>query len=572
MLSFYLCSGLWIIQGCQPSNTFDFPETVFEKSGGTQSAAYEEGIRWWSKMAEHPSVNMAEFGQTDAGYPLHVVMVTSAGKDVDQLPLLLINNAIHPGEPDGVDASMLLVKNLLQNPSRPLDRVVLAIIPYYNIGGSKLRGKYSRANQNGPLEYGFRGNAGHYDLNRDYLKLDSRNAATFARLLRKLDPDLYIETHVSNGADYRHNLTLLPTLSQKLDTPLGDYFRNKWEKPMYKIMAQKQEPMVPYVNVFETAPDSGYEAFLDGPRYSTGYAALFQIPGFITETLMLQPYANRVKATLTFLESTVEKLAVEGQSLKDMKQKARRQIQHTDYIPIDWRIEKDRWEWVNFKGYEAVWKYSEIMGDSLITFDRNSPKDMKIRYFNEAIPTVKHGMPEYFILENGYHEVKRRLKIHGVAYRELLRDTVLQVVGMRIEGFETSEQPYEGHYPHFQTTWSPVEMNIQVPRGSWMISSKQRCRRLLAEVFFPDGPDSYFNWNFFDTRLQQKEWYSTYVFEPKARELLKDESLKQKFEDKLKSDSAFAANPGERLLFVYRNSPYYEWQHRVLPVYLSGFR
>ncbi|MCB0684129.1 MAG: hypothetical protein KDC32_24970, partial [Saprospiraceae bacterium] len=135
----------------------------------------------------HEALAVRTYGDTDAGFPLHLAILSIDG-DFDPVSLrkkgkriLFINNAIHPGEPCGVDATMMLLQDYLLDPARreALENVVVIAIPFYNIGGGLNRGSFSRANQEGPIEYGFRGNARNLDLNRDFIKCDSRNARTF---------------------------------------------------------------------------------------------------------------------------------------------------------------------------------------------------------------------------------------------------------------------------------------------------------------------------------------------------------------------------------------------------------
>src|SRR5438270_12389136 len=96
--------------------------TRFELSKGTETPTYFEAIDWWKKLdAASPIVKMIEMGPTDADLPLHLILV-STDRDFNIKTLkakgksiILINNGIHPGEPDGIDASMLLVKEIVEN-------------------------------------------------------------------------------------------------------------------------------------------------------------------------------------------------------------------------------------------------------------------------------------------------------------------------------------------------------------------------------------------------------------------------------------------------------------------------
>jgi len=240
---------------------------------------------------------MLTMGETDAGLPLHLVLY-SADKVFDTASwhrmhklVILINNGIHPGEPDGIDASMMLLRDLAIGKIKAPANIVLAVIPIYNVGGSLNRSGFTRVNQNGPISYGFRGNAQNLDLNRDFVKSDSKEAVSFAKIFHLTHPDIFIDNHVSDGADYQYTMTLLTTQHDKLGGPIGQYLHEKFEPSIYQSMASKNMDITPYVNFEEGNPEKGWNFYYRySPRYSTGYAALFQTMAFMPETHMLKPF------------------------------------------------------------------------------------------------------------------------------------------------------------------------------------------------------------------------------------------------------------------------------------------
>jgi hypothetical protein len=243
--------------------------TPFEQSAGKQTATYAECIAFYQQLDKlSPQVSIKEMGMSDAGYPYHVVLYANDGSsDPDQWHrrgkvVILINNGIHPGEPDGVDASMLLLRDLVTQKIHLPDNVALAVIPLYNIGGALNRGPFSRVNQNGPESYGFRGNAQNLDLNRDFTKNDSRNARSFVRIFHWVNPDLQIDNHVSDGADYQYTMTLLPSQWNKLGGGLGTFLHDVFQPALFAGMEKKGWPMTPYVNFEEGNPSRGWDAFL----------------------------------------------------------------------------------------------------------------------------------------------------------------------------------------------------------------------------------------------------------------------------------------------------------------------
>ncbi|MBS1562989.1 MAG: M14 family metallopeptidase, partial [Bacteroidetes bacterium] len=280
------------------------PVTRFELSHGRQSPAYEEIISWWKKLDQQSGqVKLLTMGLTDAGYPLHLAVVSADGDaDFESIHrknrrVILINNGIHPGEPDGIDASMLLVRDIASGKKKLPANVVLAIIPVYNIGGCLNRSVDYRIDQNGPEEKGFRGNSQNLDLNRDFIKCDSREARSFATIFHLCDPDVFVDNHVSDGADYQHIMTLLTSQHDKLGGAMGEFLNKTFVPSLFAQMAEKGYDMVPYVNAFGDTPESGWPAYWDSPRYSSGYATLWHCFAFVPETHILKTYEQRVKST-----------------------------------------------------------------------------------------------------------------------------------------------------------------------------------------------------------------------------------------------------------------------------------
>jgi Zinc carboxypeptidase len=195
---------------CPLSSFAQLPSTRYDRTNGKESVTYYEAIDAWKQIDKAAAtVKMLTMGATDAGEPLHLVLVSSdksftpaQWKQQNKL-VLLINNGIHPGEPDGIDASIWLVKDIVSKKLTLPNNIVLAIIPVYNIGGSLNRTAFYRIDQDGPSEKGSRGNSQNLDLNRDFIKCDSKEARSFVEIFHFTQPDIFLDNHVSNGADYQ---------------------------------------------------------------------------------------------------------------------------------------------------------------------------------------------------------------------------------------------------------------------------------------------------------------------------------------------------------------------------------
>ncbi|NBB93528.1 MAG: hypothetical protein GVY32_10220 [Gammaproteobacteria bacterium] len=554
------------------------PRTVFEQSGGAASADYDEVLAFYRALVdEYPGrACLREHGTTDAGEPLVVIYLSIDG--CDPLPAkggerlrLLVMNGIHPGEPAGVTASQLFARDVLAEPGRSgLDAVDIAIIAAYNIGGMRNRGHPTRANQDGPAAYGFRGNAQNYDLNRDFIKADSRNAMNFARLLHAVDPDLFIDTHTTNGADYQHRITLLATQADQLGGRLGAYWRDRFMPMLDDRMAEEGEAAVPYVNVFGDDPGEGWTQFLDTPRYSTGFAALFQVPGIVSETHMLKPFEQRVEAQRTFLLESLGLLAQRGEELRGHRLVDRQDWQTRDALPISWAVDEQADPaMVDFLGYVSEQVDSPFgEGEKRRVFDRSRPSRRSVPFRNRYKPVAMIGRPAAWVVPGGWFRVIERLEANQVRMIEIENPIEVEAEIGRIEEVESLDSPWEGHFHHrlVSVSQQPVT-RVTLQPGDRMIPSGQPAVRYLAAVLSPTAPDSFFRWNFFDSILGRKEYFSSYLFEAHALEMLaSDDDLRTEFEVKKEYEPDFAASRSAQLRWLYARSRFAEPAYRRYPV------
>ncbi|MFL9842954.1 M14 family metallopeptidase [Flavobacterium rhizosphaerae] len=549
-------------------------KTPFEKGNGNQAATYSETITFCQKLdKDFETVQLKQMGQTDSGEPLHIIIYNPEKEfDFSKLrqskSILLINNGIHPGEPDGIDASMMLFRDLATGKITPPKNTVIVAIPVYNIGGALNRNSHSRANQNGPESYGFRGNARNYDLNRDFVKCDTKNARSFTEIFHTIKPDIFIDNHVSNGADYQYTFTYVATQHQKLGGSLGNYYKNEMQPAILAIMKAKGIDATPYVNIHDEKPDNGFTQFMDYPRFSTGYASMFDVPGTMPETHMLKPYADRVAVTYTYMAETIAYMDAHSTTIKNIRAANRDAFVPGNEYTLQWKTDSARVTLLPFKGYEAGYKKSGVSAAPRLYYDRARPFEKIIKYYQEYQPTVQVKIPEAYIVPKAWWNIAELLKLNNIEMYELKKDTVIEVQSYHIENFETVDYPYEGHYMHYNTQVVAATQKITFHKGDYIVSTRQPGVKYLMETLEPQGSDSFFNWNFFDSILQQKEYFSAYVFEDTAVQLLRDNpELKKQFEIEKQQNKTLATNPDAQLDWIYTHSDYYEKAHRQYPVY-----
>lgn len=568
-MAMLLCGNVFWAMGQTP-----FP-TLFERSGGTQTPDYAEVIAYFDQLAsQSEDIRMIQRGTTDSGLPLHVVLFDPERDfDPDQWHadgrlVFFINNGIHPGEPDGIDASMMLLRDLVSGEVSLPPHTALTIVPIYNIGGHLNRGSYSRVNQNGPEEFGFRANARNYDLNRDFIKADTRNARSFQELFHWLRPQVFVDTHVSNGADYQHVMTLISTQHNRLGGKLGEYLLEGMEPQLYAHMEESGFPLVPYVNAWGGKPEDGWPQFKDSGRYSSGYAALFGTLSFMPETHMLKPYAERVASTYALFMAFFKVLERDASSIVTMAKEDQAALSRMDVFSLNHTPNRDKFRWITFNGYRSGEKPSEVSGLPRLYYDRDQPFTQPVKFFHEYDPGLSIKNPKAYIIPQGWHTVIENLARNGVTTERLSQDTSMLVSQYHIADFQTTGYPYEGHYLHSNVQLTRSEVLMQFREGDYLIPMNQIRNRYIVEVLEPQGEDSFFAWNFFDTILQAKEGYSAYVFEDLAASYLREHpELLSALEQAKRDDPAFGQNGQAQLRWVYERSPWKEKEHNRYPVF-----
>lgn len=530
------------------------------------SLNHEECISAYRSLEEN-YVNCAlkEAGQSDSGRPIHLFTM---GDMSAEKPTILINNAIHPGESCGVEASLILVEELLRTDSPILENINIAVIPMYNVGGALNRSCCTRANQAGPTEQGFRGNARNLDLNRDFIKTDSRNAKAFQSIFQELKPAILVDTHTSNGADYPYTMTLIHSQLDMLDPNLSSVYGESLIPHLYEAM-DEHYPMAPYMNMIGATPDDGILDFPDWPRYSTGYAALFNCFGFTTEAHMLKPFSERVKATYHFLDELITYSSDHAQEIHRNKMKADNHTRALSSLFLDYTLDTLMVDSFYFKGFKAEYETSKVTGLQRLRYNRNEGWEKNIPHLKHYTGTDQVSVPSYYYIPQAWAEAIQRLAHNGVNMVRLNSDTTIQVEAYYIDSYETSPQPYEGHYLHHDVDTHKKLQVVNLLKGDYIIDTRQVSKRYIVNVLEPRAYDSFFAWGFFDAILQQKEWFSPYVFEDMAEDILAaDPELRALFEEK-KKDDKFAQNMWAQLMYVYQNSKYYEEEHNRYPVFRS---
>ncbi len=521
-----------------PSTSFSTP---FEQGNGNQTTTLAQCIAFYETLAARfPTVlRLFQIGVSDGGVPIHAGVVTADGVfdreqlKRDQRPIFFNNNGIHPGEPEGIDGCMAFVRDFCTQPQRlaALGNTVFLFIAVYNVDGCLNRDNTSRVNQVGPESFGFRANTRNLDLNRDFVKCDSLEAQAFNRFFRAWDPEVMVDTHTSNGADYGYTMTLIHTQTDKLGVGLGDYLRDTMVPAIYTRMDQRGWPTCPYVNCSRQSPDQGIELFLEVPRFSTGYATLHHCIAFMPETHMLKPFADRYAAMRALVETVLAITATDAARIQALRAQARQQAATRARWPVAWRTDYSRQCTFRFKGFQAVHSPSRLGNYTRMAYDQSQPWEQDITVHDRCVEEVVVSAPRAYLIPQAWREVVERLQWNGVQMERLAADQTLQARVYHVTSTTSRKHPYEGHMFHDQLELTEHVETVSAHAGDYLVPLAQANARYAVETLEPRGHDSFFRWGFFNSVLEKKENFSDYVFEDTALQMLHDEpGLREKFE------------------------------------------
>ncbi len=556
--------------------------TTAERTAFIHTARYEEALRLSDTLAARwpDAVRSFDFGITPEGRPLRALIATRTGAlgaaalREQQVPVLCWQGGIHPGESDGKDAGFMVLRELLANPAAddPLKHIAILFIPVLNVDGHERFGRHNRPNQVGPAEMGWRTNAQNYNLNRDYMKADSPEMQAVLRLLTEWDPIVYADLHVTDGADFQHDVSVQVEPIHQGATGLRAAGVAMRDAVIAELASQGSLPLSFYPNlVVEDDPASGFteDAYL--PRFSTGYGALRNRYALLLETHSWKDYQTRVRVTCNTLRALVRQTAAQGATWLRLAAAADAEAIALGGEPVELDHDAgDAVTMIDFLGYAYTREPSAISGALVTRYDPSTPEVWQVPYRNTLVVTAWGTAPRagYYVAAGYAPPIAERLAAHGIRFSRLAeaREAVA-VQAFRATDAQLTPGTFEGRTMlKVEGAWQPETRGLSV--GSLFVPIAQPLARVVVALFEPHSPDSFLAWGFFNAAFEQKEYAEPYVAEQMARELLAaNPALMETFKARLASDAAFAASPRARLDFFYCRHPSWDEQYRLVPVY-----
>ncbi|RDS85119.1 peptidase M14 [Dyella monticola] len=527
------------------------------------------------QQAAPDKIKLETFGITPQGRPMTVVIATSDGTFTPEAaraahkPIVLLQAGIHPGEIEGKDAGLMLLRDITVTGKylHLLDHAVLVYIPVFSVDGHEQSSPYNRINQNGPESMGFRGQSQYLNLNRDYIKADAPEMLAWLRLWQKWVPDFLIDVHTTDGADYQYDLTWYTEDPHKLDPVIAQWQHTLMVDqaiPAYEKLGHLASIYLEFKDGRD--PRKGIENFGSGPRFSTGYAALQNRPALLIETHMLKPYAVRVHAVYDLVRVVLQDIDHDPAALLAATQKAdadtiaRASDSHAQ-VPLTFKPDPTATPF-ELKGYAFTQTHSDISNDLWIHYDPSKPVTYRIDNYNGLLPDLSITPPAAYVVPAEWTTIIEKLDAHGIAYRRIGRPMKqIDATAYQLGQPQWAAEPFESHLmlKSFSVHAEPVEVTL--PAGSVIVPLNQRTANVAIELLEPQAPDSLLRWGYLNAIFEQKEYGEPRVLEKLARDMMaKDPKLKAEFEQKLHDDPSFAASSRARLNFFYERSPWYTVQ------------
>jgi hypothetical protein len=525
------------------------------------------------QQAAPGKIRLETFGTTPEGRPMTVVVAsgdgtfTPAAARAAHKPVVLVQAGIHPGEIEGKDAGLMLLRDFAVAGKYPhlLDHVVLVYIPVFSVDGHEHSSPYNRINQNGPASMGFRGQSQYLNLNRDYVKADAPEMRAWLKLWQKWLPDFLVDVHTTDGADYQYDLTWYTEDPHKLDPAVATWQQQLTDAVMPAYDARGHLASIYLEFKDGRDPRKGIENFGSGPRFSTGYAALQNRPALLIETHMLKPYAVRVKATYDLVELMLADIdqhpgaLLAATSRADADTVARARDPHAR-VPLTFKRDPAPTSYT-LKGYAFTRTHSDISNDTWIQYDPHAPETYTIPNWNRLLPDLSVAPPAAYVVPAQWTTIIDRLDAHGIGYRRLDHAVTITAEGYQLDDPHWATKPFEGHIMLLGFRQASVQRTVTLPPGSVVVPLDQRAANVAIELLEPQAPDSLLRWGCLDAIFEPKEYGEPRVLEKLARRMLAgNPSLKAAFDSKLRDDPAFAADSRARLTFFYKRSPWYAAQ------------
>ncbi|MBA2431959.1 MAG: M14 family metallopeptidase [Chthoniobacterales bacterium] len=538
--------------------------------------SYDETVEWLRKLVKAaPELQLVSLGKSSDGRDIWMVIASrdqhflaEALRKSDK-PTVLAQGGIHSGEIDGKDAGMMLLRDMTVGGRKRelLEGANFLFVPIFNVDGHERTSRFSRVNQRGPEVMGWRTTSRNLNLNRDYAKADAPEMAAMLRALNEWQPDLYLDLHVTDGADYQYDITFGSNGAIGHSPSIATWLEKNFTPAVTNDLAAMGHIPGPV-----DAPNwidprdwkKGIKTWMADPRFSNGYGDVRHLPTVLVENHSLKPYQQRVLGTYVLLESALRVVAKTGPALREAIESDRRRRPAT--VPLAWDVDpKKPDETMEYKAIETRVVPSEITGEMRVEYN-GKPVSAKVPYQKQNRVSSGIARPKAYWIPAAWPEIIERLQLHGIALERIEEARELPVTMYRLQEAKFESEAFEGRV-RVNAKPVPEKRTERFASGSVRVTTDQPLGNLAAVLLEPASADSFFQWGFFSSVLQETEYIESYVIEPMAERMMKENpKLAEEFRARLEKDEAFRSSAKERLRWFYSRTAFGDERWKLYPV------
>ena len=414
---------------------------------------------------------------------------------------------------------------------------------------------------------GFRTNGRNLNLNRDYTKLETPGVQAVMGVFRKYPIDMYIDMHVTDGADYQYDITYGSTPSFASDSPkIASLIEQKINPTIDAKLSRFGHIPGPLVFVMNKREMSeGLAGWVATPRYSNGWGDLNNVPTILLENHSLKPYKQRVLGTYVFLDGVIDAVS---ENLTHLRRAIKVEKEFLPRELVVKRAYSKTPDKLDFLGIEYKKYFSALSAHEELRYTGKAKtyENLPIYWQKDVVSKVK--VPSAYYIPKAWSNIAAKLQQHGVKIERAF-GVVSHLKQISINDHQFAKTPFENRFL-VSAEFSYKTVNDVDLVNYFKVSTAQDSGKLAVHLLQPEAVDSFFSWGFFNSIFQRTEYSENYALLPYAEKMLKENNnINDAFEHKLTNDAEFRKSDKKRLEWLYSQTPFYDDGYLKYPVLIE---
>ena len=473
--------------------------TRAERTGYRETSLHADVMAFVAALAARgdPRLHLTSFGASPQGRHLPLLVLSTSGVTTPEQaraagkPVVLVMDGIHPGEVEGKEASLALVRDLLDG-KHPgwLEAMTLLVVPLFNPDGNDALDPANRrldlktlSGQPGPV-VGTRTQSHGINLNRDYL----RQAAPEMRLLQRRvcipwAPDLTVDNHATNGSVHRMDMTVdIPHTVQSGRSEPIEFMRSRLVPDVIAAVRAQGIESGWYGNFVEDervldlrgevdpagSVGEGWMTYPHNPRFGSNYRGLTNRLDLLLECYSYLSFEDRVKTASAWQIETLKWVAAHADDVRHVVASSQRP---PDRVAVRYRLE----------AFDAPIAIPTRVPRTFA----GAPTDLALRHFARFVGTTVVERPAAYLMPE---KAAAHLASHGLATRAAEGVCDVEIATVRSLGAEGGRATLEAaKVGDLEVTWRAERR--EAPAGYVRVDTEQPLGAIAVYLCEPESDD-----------------------------------------------------------------------------------